>query len=173
MDQRGIESLASLDLAALLRVLDQNWYQISLKLNLTPEARHFVKEMQTVRNRWAHAGTEGFSVEDVYRDLDTLQRFASVIEADENLLQEVRARKASLLAREMHFSAQGETVEQKPSQDTKDHRTDFEPGQIVTLKSNPAIRGAVVSVLAGKPEKPLQSIRGRREANILCIPASG
>lgn len=152
MDQRSINSLASLDLSALLRVLDQNWYQISLKLNLTPEARHFVKEMQTVRNRWAHAGTEGFPVEDVYRDLDTLQRFASVIEADEDLLQEVRARKASLLAREMPFSAQGETVEQKPTQNTKDHRTDFEPGQIVTLKSNPAIRGAVVSVLVGKPE---------------------
>ena len=152
MDQGGIESLASLDIAALIRVLDQNWYQISLKLNLTPEARHFVKEMQTVRNRWAHTGTEGFSVEDVYRDLDTLQRFASVIEADENLLQEIRATKKSLLAREMHFAAQGEIAEQKPSQYTKDHRTDFEPGQIVTLKSNPAIRGAVVSVLAGKPE---------------------
>ena len=152
IEQRNIESLASLDLAALLRVLDQNWYQISTKLNLTSEARHFVKEMQTVRNRWAHAGTEGFPVEDVYRDLDTLQRFATVIEADESLLQEVRATKTSLLAREMHFSAQGETIEQQPSQDTKDHGAEFEPGQIVSLKSNPAIRGAVVSVLPGKPE---------------------
>ena len=96
--ERGINSLASLDLAALLRVLDQNWYQISTKLDLTSEARHFVKEMQTVRNRWAHAGSEGFPVDDVYRDLDTLQRFAVVIEADESLLKEVRATKASLLS---------------------------------------------------------------------------
>jgi hypothetical protein len=29
MEQRGIASLGALDLAALLRVLDQNWYQIS------------------------------------------------------------------------------------------------------------------------------------------------
>jgi hypothetical protein len=28
MEQRNIASLAALDLAALLRVLDQNWYQI-------------------------------------------------------------------------------------------------------------------------------------------------
>jgi len=77
IEQRNIQSLAALDLAALLRVLDQNWYQISKKLDLTSENRHFVKEMQTVRNRWAHAGSEGFPVEDVYRDLDTLQRFAS------------------------------------------------------------------------------------------------
>ena len=29
MEQHNVRSLASLDLAALLRVLDQNWYQIS------------------------------------------------------------------------------------------------------------------------------------------------
>ena len=46
-EQHGLGSLGSLDLAALLRVLDQNWYQISNKLGLTSEARHFVKEMQT------------------------------------------------------------------------------------------------------------------------------
>ena len=152
LEQRKLDFLVSLDLAALLRVLDQNWYQISTKLNLTSEARHFVKEMQAVRNRWAHAGTEGFPVEDIYRDLDTLQRFATVINADESLLQEVRATKTSLLAKEMRFSAQGETIEQKPSQDTKERDTVFEPGQIVNVKSNPTIRGAVVSVLPGKPE---------------------
>jgi ATP-dependent helicase HepA len=115
LEQRNIDSLASLDLAALLRVLDQNWHQISTKLDLTSEARHFIKEMQTVRNRWAHVGTQGFPVEDVYRDLDTLQRFALVIDADESLLQEVHATKTSLLAKEMHFSGQRETVKPKPS----------------------------------------------------------
>lgn len=86
LEKHNIESLISLDLAALLRVLDQNWYHISTKLHLTSEDRHFVKEMQTIRNRWAHSGTEGFPVEDVYRDLDTLQRFSKVIDADEDLL---------------------------------------------------------------------------------------
>lgn len=37
-------------------------------------------------------------------------------------------------------------------QDKKEHDAEFEPGQIVFLKSKPAIRGAVVSVLPGKPE---------------------
>ena len=41
VEQHNIESLGSLDLAALIRVLDQNWYQISTKLNLTFESRHF------------------------------------------------------------------------------------------------------------------------------------
>jgi len=150
--ERGINSLTSLDLAALLRVLDQNWYQISTKLNLTSEAHHFVKEMQTVRNRWAHAGSEEFPVDDVYRDLDTLQRFATVIEADESLLQEVRTTKTSLLTKDMSVPVQGETREEKASQDIGERSAEFEPGQIVVLKSNLAIRGAVVSVIPSKPE---------------------
>jgi len=99
LEQQNITSLSQLDLAALVRVLDQNWYQISTKLDLTAEARHFVKEMQTVRNRWAHAGTEKFAIEDIYRDLDTIQRFASAISANEDFLNEVCATKASLLAK--------------------------------------------------------------------------
>jgi ATP-dependent helicase HepA len=150
--QHNIESLASLDLAALLRVLDQNWYQISNKLNLFPESRHFVKEMQTVRNRWAHVGTEGFPTEDVYRDLDTLQRFAVVIDANENLIQEIQATKAFILGKEIHFSGQGGIGEQLPSNKDSEHHTEFEPGQIVALKSNPSFRGAVISVLPSKPE---------------------
>jgi len=116
MEQGNIGSLSALDIAALLRVLDQNWYQISTKLNLTSEARHFVKEMQTVRNRWAHAATEGFPLEDVYRDLDTLQRFSAVIGADDILLQEVRASKTALLAKEMRSSGQGEAIDPSLSQ---------------------------------------------------------
>ena len=100
IEQRGLSSLGALDIAGLLRVLDQNWYQISNKLGLTSESRHFVKEMQTIRNRWAHVTTEGFPLDDVYRDLDTLQRFAVVIEANEALIQEVRSLKTSLLAKD-------------------------------------------------------------------------
>jgi len=38
------------------------------------------------------------------------------------------------------------------TQDNKKHGAEFEPGQIVYVKSNPTIRGAVISVLPGKPE---------------------
>jgi len=151
-EQRGLGSLGSLDLAALLRVLDQNWYQISNKQGLTSDARHFVKEMQTIRNRWAHATTEGFPLEDVYRDLDTLQRFAKVIGADNSLVQEVRSIKTALLTKEVESFGKPEPIIPATSQATKKHDAEFEPGQIVYVKSNPTIRGAVISVLPGKPE---------------------
>jgi len=144
VEQKGIVSLSSLDLAALLRVLDQNWYRISMKMNLSPESRHFVKEMQTVRNRWAHAGTEGFPLEDVYRDMDTMQRFATVIEAEEAFIQEIRTTKTSLL------ESRVTSISKAPANEAQ--TAEFEPGQIVFLKSNPEIKGAVVSIMQGKPE---------------------
>jgi ATP-dependent helicase HepA len=151
VEQRKINSMASLDFAALLRVFDQNWYQISTKLNLTYEDRHFVKEMQTVRNRWAHASAEGYSVEDTYRDLDTLQRFALVINADKDFLEEVRSTKVSLITRETSITGVNEQ-----EQGQKIITANFELGQIVFLKSNPDIRGAVVSILPGNPENRIK-----------------
>ncbi len=152
VEQRKANSLLALDLAALLRIFDQNWYQISTKLNIPPEARHFVKEMQTVRNRCAHPTTEGFPPEDLYRDLDTLQRFATVIGTDDTLVQEVRSIKTALLAEEMGSSSKREPITSITSQATKNHDAEFKPGHIVYVKSNPTIRGAVISVFLGKPE---------------------
>ncbi len=152
VEQKGIDSLASLDLAALLRVLDQNWYQISTKMNLTSESRHFVKEMQTIRNRWAHAGTDGFPLDDIYRDLDTLQRFATVIEAKEAFIQEIRTTKTSLIESHVTSISPPPSSEMQPISKSDTQASEFEPGQIVFLKSNPEIKGAVISIMQGEPE---------------------
>jgi ATP-dependent helicase HepA len=160
LEQRGVKTLEALDLAALLRVLDQNWYQISNKLGLTSESRHFVKEMQTIRNRWAHATTEGFRLDDVYRDLDTLQRFAMVIEANETLIQEVRSLKMALLAKEAETPTKADVTGTDRRQTTNGIGAEFEPGQIVYVRADPSHRGAVISVLPGKPESRFKVFLG-------------
>lgn len=152
LEQRNITSLGDLDLAGLLRVLDQNWYQISNSLDLTSEARHFVKEMQTVRNRWAHPDAKGLPIDDIYRDMDTLQRFAVVIGADEKLIQDLRATKASLLAEESQPQPDPGAETPSAPPERKNDAAEFEPGQIVFIKSNPSSCGAVVAVLPGRPE---------------------
>ncbi len=150
IEQGKIKNLNGLDLAGLIRVLDKNWYQISTCLDLTSEARHFVKEMQTIRNRWAHATTEGFPPEDIYRDLDTLQRFSIIIGADDKLIQEMRMMKSTLLESE---STKKDTSDPLITQGKNiGDAGEFEPGQIVFVKSNPAIRGAVIAILPAKPE---------------------
>lgn len=152
VEQRGIASLSALDLAALLRVLDQNWYRIASKLGLTSEACHFVKEMQTIRNRWAHMSAEGFQLDDLYRDLDTLQRFAVVIDAHETLIQEIQSLKRLLLVQETDSLAKTDVAAHKPLQTNKAEGLEFEIGQIVCLRSDISTRGPVISVIPGKPE---------------------
>lgn len=121
-------------------------------MNLSPESRHFVKEMQTIRNRWAHTNTEGVPVEDVYRDLDTLQRFAAVVESGEDFIQEIRATKKSLLAKDAPPASPPSLSETPITQKKETLIAEFKPGQMIRLKSNPDIRGAVVSVTQGQPE---------------------
>lgn len=152
VDQRKITSLGGLDLAGLLRVLDQNWYQISNSLDLASEARHFVKEMQTVRNRWAHADTEGFLADDIYRDLDTIQRFAGVIGADDKLIQDLRQTKSVLLAQEPPSQPSRNAKSTSVSSEKDSSVAEYTPGQIVFPKSNPSSPGAVVAVLPATPE---------------------
>ncbi len=61
VDARRVKRLSGLDLAALLRVLDSNWYEVSEKYSLSNEDRHFLKELRTVRDRWAHSTVAEFA----------------------------------------------------------------------------------------------------------------
>lgn len=94
----GISSLSGLDLAALLRVFDQNWNELNHKNQLFYEDRHFLKEMLDIRNRWAHKPTNGYEQDDIYRDLDTIQRFVLLIGADEVLIAQIKETKTSIFA---------------------------------------------------------------------------
>ena len=48
--EKKIRNLRELDFAALLRILDQNWYDLSDKLALPREARNWVKECKIASN---------------------------------------------------------------------------------------------------------------------------
>ncbi len=45
VEQHTITELSKLDLAALLKILDRNWFEISRVASLPPGTRNFVKEM--------------------------------------------------------------------------------------------------------------------------------
>lgn len=92
-------SLRMLDLAALLRVADGNWRTLSDMEVLTSQDRNYLKEMVAVRNRWAHETATPVTDEDVYRDLDTIERFLRVISNSSEMVQEIQKAKKSLLAR--------------------------------------------------------------------------
>jgi hypothetical protein len=98
VQERGMDSLQRLDFAALLRVLDQNWFELSNAINLPREGRNWLKELQTVRNRWAHLSSEAIPPSELYRDADTLGRFLAMIGAGEASVAAVESTKATAVA---------------------------------------------------------------------------
>jgi len=94
--ERNVKSLSGLDLKALLRVLERNWSPIRGVKHLPYNDLNYVKEMSDVRNRWAHMTTEEVPEDDIYRDLDTLQRFASAIEAGPEYINSIKKAKVEV-----------------------------------------------------------------------------
>ncbi len=152
--QSSSKSLTSLDLASLLRILDSNWYQFSSRLEYDSEHRHYLKEMQTIRNRWAHKGSHAISEDDIYRDLDTIQRFLVMINSDQELIDEIMKRKQK-------FRQSGRTGLKTEDEDVgRESSCEFVVGKIVRLKSDPEMMGAIVSIQPGDPEDRL-SVYGK------------
>jgi hypothetical protein len=96
-ERKRVDSLMALDLAALLRVLDVNWRDISGPCSFGREERNYAMEMKSVRNRLAHSSSAATSFDDQLRDLDTLQRFSAMIDASATYLARVTAAKEGLL----------------------------------------------------------------------------
>ena len=154
VERQGIERLDQLDLAALLRVVDQNWFEFAQSRNWPHEGRNFVKEMQTVRNRWAHAQVAAPSGEDIYRDLDTLQRFLNLLSPDNTLLSEIQNAKESVMIKQTAPAAAGASLQQAEPQ--SDRQTKYAPGDVVRLCANPSKSGAVISATPGGKETRYQ-----------------
>lgn len=143
--QHGKTSLSQLDLAALLRILDKNWFRLSEHYSFAPEARHFTKEMQTIRNRWAHMGSERMAPDDFYRDLDTMRRFAKSLGANDILLQEIQEAKNELNTRVQTVSdpvVMSHTISSIPTPCA----AKFKVPELVALKSSPDRFGPVMEV---------------------------
>lgn len=148
------ENLHSLDLSSLLKVLDGNWFDFQQRFNLSREDRHYAKEMQTIRNRWAHIPPEGYCSDDIYRDLDTIHRFCRTIRATTPLLDKAMEAKQAILASTIEPSTQ---ERQKPTNLVQQpNPNQIVLGDIVQLKSDTSVQGAVVSIIQGGHENRYQ-----------------
>lgn len=158
VNEKGIKHLSEFDFAALLRILDQNWFDLSSIVSLPREARSWVKELQSVRNKWAHLGSSDLPANDLFRDADTLERFLLTIGACETTLKDVELVKSEALNRiaepvlikaEAALNKIEALEEQKISDETRDR---FNLGDLVTLKSAPEIIFPVIDIIRGGSE---------------------
>jgi hypothetical protein len=158
VEDRRIQALSGLDLAAILRVLDQNWNELAVAHPLPREGRNWVKELQSVRNRWAHAPAGGIGPTDAFRDADTLERLLVVVGAGPDLMKSVEAFKTEALARLAPSQPETPRAPGKGGAQAASHAAApapapsaptsmFSVGQLLCLRSNPAAVFPVLDVL--------------------------
>lgn len=170
--ERGLSTLDQLDFAALLRVLDQNWYELSQALNLPREGRNWVKELQTVRNKWAHLSAQTVAASEIYRDTDTLSRVLIMLGVEAASLELIESTKTDALA--MMAKSQGMSASQggpetastdmpsEPAQ-SSDSPTIFQVGELVVLRSNLAAVMPIIEVIPGDAECRYQVFQDNRK----------
>lgn len=135
VEEQRLTSLDQLDFAALLRVLDQNWYELSAEINLPREGRGWVKELQTVRNKWAHLSSQEIAVSEVYRDADTLCRLMDLIGEPGVVLGQIKAAMRSCV--ETMSGMEGIAAPSTMNTNTTiSVNAKFGVGSLVALKSN-------------------------------------
>jgi len=144
------QTIAQLDLAALLRVADQNWYDLSRHYQIPATTRNWLKEAQTIRNRWAHAPAEGLPDDMCYRDLDTIGRLLEAFGANTETLEKLNTEKTQLLNK----ISNTETTIQKPKIEANSGT--YKPGDMVRLKAEPTKTGAITNVIPTDPENRYQ-----------------
>jgi len=155
--ERRHTSLHQLDLAALLRIFDQNWYELSEKMALPREARNWVKELQTIRNKWAHLSAEDTPPSEVYRDADTLGRLLNLIEADPQSIVAVDKLRESALSSMTRGQVDNVTtppsnLESQDDVAVQNDRHLFNAGDLVTLRSDPTARLPILEIITGGVE---------------------
>ena len=96
--QHGVRTLEDLDLAALLRVADKNWYGLCGVRQLDRGLLDAIRELQGVRNNWAHCSGALPGREAVLGDLERvglLFRLLGVAAAEQERVRAMRAPSSS------------------------------------------------------------------------------
>lgn len=191
--ERGFSTLDQLDFAALLRVLDQNWYELSHALSLPREGRTWVKELQTVRNKWAHLSAAATADSDIYRDSDTLGRVLKMLNAETASIAVAERIQTDALAKmaastgtsapdgesETGASAPDAKAQTQPSEGPKlaAPTSRFQKGDLLALRSNPDCIVPVLDVIPGEAECRYQVFQDNKTRTYyesqLQIPAAG
>lgn len=150
--QDGIQEIDGLDLAALLRVVDRNWFVITSMFYLTNKEREKIRDMQQIRNDWAHITPSDITKEKVINDTNVIIELMQTFDASR---KETRDMEDFIMDVEDDKDIQitvTESVTQNPV--TTSHSSDvvahydmeITVGSVVTLVSDSRTIGAVIAI---------------------------
>jgi len=162
VEEKRIGDLRELDFAALVRLVDQNWYELSNELKLPREGRGWIKELQSIRNRWAHLSTQAVSANDRFRDADTLDRVLEMLGADSILRAQLQDYKDEAIAEIAALNAKAQpksNAEAKKSvalvsepEPAIQSQSLFQVGDVVRLRSSADVLVPIIALDASGSE---------------------
>jgi SNF2 family DNA or RNA helicase len=149
IDIASNESIHSLDLAALLRVLSNNRNDLLGRGWLQVADRTIIERMFGVRNRWAHIASQIPKLDIILDDFDTVEAFLRICSNNKELQKDVE-----LFPRQLRDEGITDVpVTLKPAivNNTQifalpESNATITQGSIVRLKSDPTVKGAVMAV---------------------------
>ncbi|WP_427136725.1 DEAD/DEAH box helicase [Pseudarthrobacter sp. S9] len=145
VDENGWSSMAELDVAAVLRIADQNWDLFRRKNLVKWDDRNWLKEASSVRNRWAHdaPGREP-GLDRAYRDLDTLTLLANALDPGSSEAEHLASARSTALAG-LGPASSAVASDSAPAPESAP-LTGLAPGAMVRVKARPELTGVITQV---------------------------
>lgn len=153
LQDNQITTLEGLDLAALLRVMRNNWYALGNLEWLPSYEKDSIYRMQKVRVTWAHLPTTLPPKSQILADIGTCIDFFTNFGGRQELIDRAKAYKAAFAKGEAS-SESVPVVEPAPQPSVIVHnnkqapqKTSFAVGDVVALRSDPEMKGVVIAAI--------------------------
>lgn len=146
----NIHEIKGLDLAAILRILDRNWFVITGYIFINNRERRYIRKMQEVRNSWAHITPNDITKQKVKDDVNVIIELLGAFGAK---YDETRKLDEFIYDVEDEKDIQQEKPETPSASKVKEVNnvnTEIGAGSVVTLVSDESKIGAVIGVSGDK-----------------------
>jgi hypothetical protein len=147
---KGFKELSDLDLVALLRIADRNWYELlRVYSDIGNTEREVVRAITGIRNRWAHCAAEPYAKEQILSDLYNLRDFFKIVGVDAQAKSEIRDLLRGVVDGDVGLGIEPIVTESPQSKSAKAPQKGtltIELNSIVRLKSDANKTGVVLSI---------------------------
>lgn len=145
--EKGFKELSDFDLAVLLQIADKNWYNIGNFAYLPTSGREYIRDMQSVRNNWAHCGGTLPEKDAIIHDIEVIIKFFEQMEAPQVNINQLQEFKESLQNKNTVEITQGKNLnEDNIATKIKISNVDIKEKDTVYLLGDPDTKGMVFSV---------------------------
>ena len=144
---RGVNKLSDFGLAEILRIADKNWYDIRGFSYLPTTERECIRDMQLVRNNWAHCEGTLPGKDVIVHDMEVIIRFFEQMKASQTDIKQIKKFKRNVQNENIAVLFRQEGIADIDSDvDYAVENTEIKEKDTVFLIGDPNTKGMVFSV---------------------------